>query len=258
MHHYLYKNAKIAYSDIGLGETIVLLHGFLENSKMWNFFIDEFQTSNRIVTIDLLGHGQSCCLGYRHSMEENAAVVFEILSHLSIQNYSIVGHSMGGYVALAFAERHPEMITKLVLLNSTAAADSDEKKVNRDRAILVVKRDYETFVRMAIGNLFANKNQETLRVIIEKTKLQALKTPLQGIVASLEGMKIRADRTTFFRNFAAKKLLILGQKDSVLNFDDAKKQAEKSNIQIVAFPDGHMTHLENTTELLTVFHTFFD
>lgn len=258
MHYFLYKNAKIAYSDVGAGETIVLLHGFLENSMMWHFFTEAFRTSKRIVTIDLLGHGQSDCLGYVHSMEENAAVVFEILLHLNIKNFSIVGHSMGGYVALAFAERHSEMITKLALLNSTAAADNAEKKENRDRAILVVKRDYETFVRMAIGNLFAEKNRETLSDIIEKTKLQALKTPLQGIIASLEGMKIRADRTTFFKNFDTKKLLILGQKDAVLNFDEAKKQAQNSNIEMVSFPDGHMTHLENTIELLKVFHVFFD
>jgi pimeloyl-ACP methyl ester carboxylesterase len=253
-----YKNTKIAFADIGHGETIVLLHGFLENSSMWQFFFEAFAASKRIVTIDLLGHGHSDSLGYMHSMTENANAVYAVLQNLGIQKCSVIGHSMGGYVALAFAEAHPKFIEKLVLLNSTAASDSAEKKINRDRAISVVKKDFETFVRMSIANLFAEKNREKLHDIIEITKQDALKTPLQGIVASLEGMKIREDKTIFFRNLKAKKLLIHGQKDSVLNVDEAKSQTENSDIQLVILPDGHMSHLENTIELKKVFQTFFE
>ena len=257
MKSILYKNAKIAFADFGQGDAIVLLHGFLENSSMWQFFIDEFYRSKRVITIDLLGHGQSDSLGYVNTMDENANAVFEVLKHLEIKKCSLVGHSMGGYVALAFAEKHPEFVEKLLLLNSTAEADSPEKKLNRDRAIKVVKKDHETFVRMAIANLFAEKNREKLSEIIETTKKEALKTPLQGIVASLEGMKIREDRTNFFRNFAVKKMLILGSKDNVLNIDDTKLQTKDTDIQLSILPDGHMSHLENTTALKKVFQTFF-
>lgn len=258
MNFFLYKNVQISYFDEGQGEVIVLLHGFLENSGMWDFFRDEFKLSKRIISIDLLGHGQSGCLGYSHEMDENANVVFAILEYLKIDKCSIVGHSMGGYVALSFAEMHVEMVSKLVLLNSTAAADSVEKKQNRSRAIVAVKKEHETFVKMAVANLFALKNRKKLSKIIDNTKLEALKTPVQGIVASLEGMKSRTDKIDFFRNLSVKKLLLLGKLDTILNFDLTKKQAENSNIEVIAFPDGHMTHLENTAELQEVLRIFFE
>ncbi len=112
---------------------------------------------------------------------------------LRIRKAAFVGHSMGGYVALAFAELYPSTVKSLVLQNSTSKADSEERKTNRDRAIKAVKKDYTTFIRLSIANLFSEENRGKMISEIEKVKTEALKTPLQGIVASLEGMKIRKD-----------------------------------------------------------------
>jgi pimeloyl-ACP methyl ester carboxylesterase len=253
----LYKNTKISYSDSGKGTAVVLLHGFLENQSMWNVFIPQLSQKNRIITIDLLGHGASDCLGYVHTMEENADMVQEVLSHLRIRKAVFVGHSMGGYVALAFAERHPTKIKGLVLLNSTAKEDSPERKQNRDRAIKAVKKDYETFVRLSIANLFSPDNRERLQNEIESVKLEALKTPLQGIVASLEGMKIRKDRAFLLQSDAYPKLLILGKKDPVLIYDETILQIENTDTQLVTFSDGHMSAIENYEELPGVLTRFF-
>jgi len=190
----LYKNTKIAYSETGKGTTLVLLHGFLENSTMWNPHVEELAKRNRVVCVDLLGHGQTNCLGYVHSMEDQADMVHHVLHELKIRKAILVGHSMGGYIALAFAELYPEMMKGLVLMNSTSRADSDERKTNRDRAILAVKQNYTTFIRMSIANLFSENNRERLSNEIELVRNEALKTPLQGIVAALEGMKTRNDR----------------------------------------------------------------
>ena len=92
-----------------------------------------------------MGHGDSDCLGYVHSMEENAEIVKAVLSNLKIRKTIIIGHSMGGYVALAYAEKYPKEILGLCLMNSTANADSPERKINRDRAIIAVKQNYKTF-----------------------------------------------------------------------------------------------------------------
>ncbi|HJY13326.1 MAG TPA: alpha/beta hydrolase, partial [Flavobacterium sp.] len=190
----LYKNTTISYTDSGEGNVIVLLHGFLENKKMWAAYVTFFSEKYRVITIDLLGHGESDCLGYIHSMEENANAVHEVLDVLKIEKAIILGHSMGGYVGLAFAELYPQHIQKLVLLNSTSKEDSAEKKLNRTRAIKAVKQNYVSFVSLAIANLFSENNRTRLVDEIEKVKEEALKTPLQGIIASLEGMKIRKDR----------------------------------------------------------------
>ncbi|WP_269224198.1 alpha/beta hydrolase [Flavobacterium sp. IMCC34518] len=257
METLLYKNTQISYSDSGKGTTVVLLHGFLENKTMWDAFVPELSKRNRIITIDLLGHGKTQSLGYIQTMEENADVVHEVLSKLRIRKAILVGHSMGGYVALAFAELYPEKMKGLVLLNSTSKEDSPERKKNRDRAIKAVKKDYETFIRLSIANLFSEDNREILIKEIEEVKIQALQTPLQGIVASLEGMKVRKDREFLLHTTTYPKLLILGEKDPVLNYEENLEQIKGTDVELVTFEDGHMSSIENQAELLTVLGNFF-
>lgn len=257
METLLYKNTQISYTDTGKGTAVVLLHGFLENKTMWNFYVSELSKKNRIITIDLLGHGETESLSYVQTMEENADVVNEVLSKLKIRKAILVGHSMGGYVSLAFAELYPEKMKGLVLLNSTSKEDSTERKKNRDRAIKAVKKDYETFIRLSIANLFSEENREILINEIGAVKIQALKTPLQGIVASLEGMKIRKDREFLLHTTTFSKLLILGKKDPVLNYDENLEQIKNTDVELVIFPDGHMSSIENREELLTVLADFF-
>lgn len=256
MKQILFKNTTISYTDEGKGTAIVLLHGFLENKKMWNHFIPELTQRNRVITIDLLGHGATECLGYVHTMDDHADVVHAVLSELRIRKAIFVGHSMGGYVALAFAELYPDTVKGLVLLNSTTRADSEERKKNRDRAIKAVKQSFVNFISLSIGNLFSENNRDRLAATIENVKKEALQTPLQGIVASLEGMKIRQDREVLLHLTPFPKLLILGEKDPVLNYEETKEQVENTAVQLITFPDGHMSHIENQDELTIVLKHF--
>ena len=251
-----YKNTKISFTEQGKGTAVVLLHGFLENKSMWNDFIPELSKKNRVIAIDLLGHGKCESLGYVHSMEDQADMVHAVLQELKIRKVVLIGHSMGGYVALAFAELYPEMMKGLVMQNSTSLADSDERKTNRNRAVKAVKKDYTTFVRLSISNLFSEENREKLTNEIEHVKLEALKTPLQGIVAALEGMKIRKDREVILHFAAYPIQLILGKKDGVLNYDENIAQVEGTKVQLTTFADGHMSHIENKKELLNVLLNF--
>lgn len=256
MKQIFFKKTAISFSDIGKGTAVVLLHGFLENKTMWRELVPSLAEKNRVISIDLLGHGETDCLGYIHSMEENAEIVNAILSHLRIRKAIFIGHSMGGYVALAFAELHINTVKGLVLLNSTALEDSVERKINRDRAIKAVKQNYINFVRMSIANLFSENNRDRLENEIENVKLEALKTPLQGIVASLEGMKIRKDRQFILKETDFPKLLILGEKDGVLLYKDNASQIEATNTELISLPDGHMSHIENKVELEKVIASF--
>ena len=122
-----FKNTKISYTDQGKGTAVVLLHGFLENQSMWKAFIPELVKKHRIITIDLLGHGETECLGYVHTMEDQADMVHHVLHELKIRKAVLIGHSMGGYVALAFAELYPDNVKGIVLQNSTSRADSEER-----------------------------------------------------------------------------------------------------------------------------------
>ena len=245
-----FKNSSVNYSDNGKGTALVLLHGFLENSTMWAAFIPELSRKYRVITIDLLGHGKTEPVGYVQTMEDNADLVQTVLSELHIRKVVIAGHSMGGYVALAFAELYPDMVKGIALVNSTSRADSPERKLNRDRAIKAVKQDYTSFVRLSVGNLFSEQNRERLSSEIENVKQEALKTPLQGIVASLEGMKIRKDREVLLHFAPYPIVLILGKADPVLPYDDSIEQIENTSVKLVTFNDGHMSSIENREELL--------
>lgn len=245
----MYKGAKIHYSDSGKGSAIVLLHGFLENLSMWNFITDELAKKYRVFAFDLFGHGKSENIGYIHTMEDQADMIHAVLSEHKIRKASFVGHSMGGYIALAFGELYPNNVKKIILVNSTSKADSDERKINRDRAIQTVKQNFSTFVKMSISNLFSEKNRVRLSEEIENVKQQALETSLQGIIASLEGMKIRNDREVLLHFAPYPILLILGTEDSVLNYQENKLQVDNSQTELISLDGGHMSHLENTAEL---------
>ena len=251
-----FKNTTISFTDQGKGMAVVLLHGFLENKLMWKAFIPELSKRNRVIAIDLLGHGATECLGYIHTMEDQADMVQSVLQELKIRKTVLIGHSMGGYIGLAFAELYAENVKGIVLLNSTSKADSEERKINRDRAIVAVKQNYSNFIRMSIANLFSESNRERLTEVIEQVKIEALKTPLQGIVASLEGMKIRKDREIILHFASYPIQLVLGKKDGVLIYEDNLDQIEGTKVQLTTFEAGHMSHIENQTELLALLLQF--
>lgn len=252
----MYKNIGVGYSDSGKGTAVVLLHGFLENRSMWKDFQYALETRNRVITIDLPGHGESGCLGYVHTMEDMADAVHAVLQELRVRKAIIVGHSMGGYVALAFAELYPDMVKGIVLQNSTSRPDSEDRKINRDRAITAVKQNYVNFIKLSIANLFSENNRERLAADIDAVKGEALKTPLQGIIAALEGMKVRKDREVLLHFAPYPMMLVLGEKDPVLDYTENAAQVEGTNAKLLSFPDGHMSHIENREELLQALKGF--
>jgi pimeloyl-ACP methyl ester carboxylesterase len=252
----LHKNTKVYFSSIGTGSAVVLLHGFLENSNMWNSIAKNLSKKYKVICIDLLGHGKTENHGYIHTMEDQAEMVKTVLSHLRLRKYVLIGHSMGGYVALAFSQLFALNVKGLCLMNSTALPDSEEKKLHRDRAIEAVKQSPKTFVRIAIPMLFSEKNREQLKIAIEKVTEEALKIEPQGIIAALEGMKIRKDQTSIYKtaNFPIK--LIIGKQDSALDYNSLIQQTTNTKVEVVEFSDGHMSHLENKNELIETLTSF--
>lgn len=252
----IYKKTRIFYSDQGRGSCVVLLHGFLENSSMWDEISPPLTKKNRVITIDLLGHGKTKHIGYIHSMDEMAHSVYAVLKSLGLRRVQLVGHSMGGYVALAFMEHYPKMVKSICLMNSTSMADSSEKKKNRDRAIRSVKKNYRAFVMLSITNLFKPANRNIFTDEIKSVTLQALNTPLQGIIAALEGMKLRPNREKILRNSTIKKMMIIGKEDPVLDYKSIREEAKRTRVKLVEFPDGHMSHIENKNEFTNALLSF--
>lgn len=251
-----YKNSKVHFEEKGKGKAVVLLHGFLENTKMWDVISTELSKKYRVICIDLFGHGKTASLGYIHTMEMQAELVKSVLDHLKLRKYVLIGHSMGGYVALAFAKLFPSNVKGLSLMNSTALPDTEEKKTNRNRAIKAVKQNYKTFVRIAIPMLFSEKNRTKFTSEITAITNEALKISPQGIIAALEGMKIREDFTSIYKTATFPIQLIIGKQDSALDYDSLIAQTKNTTVAITEFPDGHMSHFENTSELILTFQNF--
>ena len=252
----LFKNTKISYTDSGKGPVVVLLHGFLENKHMWKEVIPIISKNKRVLALDLLGHGQSGCLGYIHSMEIMAEAVSAVLKSLRIRKITLIGHSMGGYVSLALSEKNPEMIRGLCLLNSTATSDDTSRKKLRERANKMAQINLSNIVRMSFINLFSERSKEIFNPEIQLALSEALQTSLQGYSASQEGMKIRPNRLSVLKNNHFKKLFILGKKDPVLPVNKGIKEAEETQSETVVLSGGHMSHIENSDELTRILNTF--
>lgn len=253
-----FKGIKVSFTDTGKGKAVVFLHGFLGDKTVWNYYIKQLASSTtRVITIDLLGHGKTECLSYVHTMEEMAEAVYEVLKHLKLRKYFLVGHSMGGYVSLALAENYPDEIRGLCMFHSSAKADSEGKKKDRNRAIKVVKRNAKIFIDEAIPNLFNTKHKPHTNAI-NKAKKIALQTSQQGIVAALEGMKKRLDREIILRFAPYPVLYIIGKEDNILPYEDLISQAElaEENSYLLLDNVGHMGFFEAKRECLASLKDF--
>ncbi|MCK4569469.1 MAG: alpha/beta hydrolase [Bacteroidales bacterium] len=248
----LYKGKKISFVDRGEGNALVLLHGFLENMSMWDYFSQKLSEEFRVITIDLPGFGGSECINSVHLMEQMAAVVNEVLEHLEVEKCLMIGHSMGGYVTLAFVDKFPEKLQGFGLFHSHALADSPDAKRNRNRAIDIVKADCGSFIYNFIPDLFAPENVESFEKEIKKLYEDAMNTSPKAIIAALEGMKNRTDKRDVLAYAKVPVLFILGKKDSRIPIEKTLVQASLPAVsEILVLDDaGHMGHIEAPKETL--------
>lgn len=239
------------YEIMGKGAPVVFLHGYLENRKMWTPLKDEISKTHQVILLDLPGHGQSPNFAEVHTMDLMAEAVHETLKDLGIENPVFVGHSMGGYVTLAYADLFPDQIRSFILLNSSTLPDSPEKKEQRLKAVETAERNLNALIKMSIPTLFAENNLENLKPEIEFTKELARETSLQGVTAALKGMRLRPDRSYLLEKFKGDIGLLIGKYDKAVNPDELKKIIpQKDNISVIELEIGHMAHLEATEETL--------
>jgi pimeloyl-ACP methyl ester carboxylesterase len=245
-----FKKGKVTFSDTGKGRVVVLLHGFLGSHEIWEQAITNLSKSYRVIAIDLPGHGGTDNFGYVHTMELMAKCVKKVLEHLKLKRYVLIGHSMGGYATLAFADLFPDDIRGICLYHSSAYADSEEKKRDRSRSVKVVKANHKIYTSEVIRNLFSAKNLKYLKKELSFATKIAGKTKKQGIVASLEGMKDRIDRRIILALVEYPIMMVIGEHDNVLPAAQLLEQAEKIQHKQILYleHDGHMGFLESPKE----------
>jgi len=243
----IYKGVTVAYEDRGTGTCIMLLHGYLETRRIWDGFAEQFLDDFRVITVDLPGHGESGTWGEIHRMEELAGAVRTIAQQEETHPLFLVGHSLGGYVTLAFAELYPELLSGFSLFHSTCFADTEEKKKNRDREISLIRCNKKhQIINVNMPKGFADVNLETLGPHIERAKTLALENSNEGIVAMLNGMKQRPDRTAVLKDLRLPLLLIGGMMDNYIPLEEFERLVELAPHASVLRLEhsGHMGFIE--------------
>ena len=240
-------------------KTIVLLHGYLENLSVWDEFTDLLKSQVRVVALDLPGHGISQVQGPIHTMEFLADTVHAVLEELLIPKCTVIGHSMGGYVALAYAEKYPETLDGLVLFHSTPYPDSPEKKALREREVAAVaagKKELLSRTAPAMG--FAPQNQSRFREEIEGLSELVMLTEEEGIEALLRGMAERKDRSEVLRNLRVPVLFIFGRGDQYIVAETAERMIREFPAAQVAWLEhsGHMGFVEEPEEAARILLEF--
>lgn len=222
------------------GSCVVLLHGYLESMLVWDDFVPHLYKQVRVVTLDLPGHGISVIHGRVHTMDWLADVVADTLTAIGVEHCTLVGHSMGGYVALAFCERHAQMLDGIVLLSSTPNPDSEEKRENRLREIDLVRAGKkESIARVAPAAGFAEENRHRMHDEIEDLIEQTMITEDNGIVALLSGMRERKDQNEMLRKSTVPQLFILGKEDDYIPLEAAEAM-------VATHPQAHVAWLEHS------------
>jgi len=250
----------LAVSVAGSGNAVVLLHGFLESASIWEHLVDFLQEFYTVVCIDLPGHGQSPVVAETHTMELMADMMLEALSKLDIEHFALAGHSMGGYVGLAMAEKAPERLRGLALLHSTATADSEEKKANRLRGVRAVGNNHTAFVKEAIPNLFAPSNVDRFPKAIAQLQAQAAETPAEGISAALLGMRERPDRQQVVAGLNCPVLWVVGREDPAVPYALMPNQLTlaKDTAALILENVGHMGFVEAPVDFRMALEAFLE
>lgn len=251
--------SNVHFDDFGSGKVIVLLHGYLETMEIWGDFAQKLAKNFRVITIDIPGHGKSGKVKEVHDFDTMAEAVNTVLTFLRIDKCFIVGHSMGGYAALAFMAKYKFKLSGLCLFHSTPLADTEEKRANRDREITLIKEGKrEILFNTNIPKSFANDNLKRMDAEISRAKEIAAKNENDGVIALLEGMKSRPDRQELLKETGLPILFILGKKDNYIPYDLLSSIAKRTATgEILTLENsGHMGFLEEPEICLKTLTSF--
>ncbi len=233
----------VEYSDTGKGSPIVLLHGYLEAKEVWQPLISLLEKEHRIISVDLPGHGRSGVTGEVHSMDFLAGIVKEVICQINEKKVILAGHSLGGYVTLAFVEKYPELLTGYILFHSHGNADTPETVIKRKREIEVVRAGKKDIMCPAnISMMFAEKNLTLMPGALQRSKEIASYIPADGIIAMLNGMMMRPSRSGIIEGGTVPLLWILGKWDRYFS-------PEKAIGNIVLPPNARVVILEESGHL---------
>lgn len=242
----------LSYRKEGSGDTVVLIHGFPDDSELWREVMPMLSKQFAVIVPDLPCSGGSTYKGEQLTIDLLADSIKAILDHEGINKAVFVGHSMGGYVALAIADKFRNLVSGLSLVHSTPVADDEEKKIIRKKAIDIIEKGGKSaFIRQMIPNLFSdvttNKRKELVEYQIHKGEMLSE----QCLTAFYNAMIIRPDRVNVLKNGTFPVMWVLGKDDLITPLTAVMQHCIHANVNFVyTYTDcGHMSMLEYPTNL---------
>lgn len=234
---------------------VLLLHGFGEDGNVWNPQFDLLKQHHFVIIPDLPGSGQSemldgsCTLG--DYAEVVKAIVEEEFSKNQKSTFSLIGHSMGGYITLAFAEKYAGMLDSFGLFHSSALADDEQKKETRRKGIDFIKNNgAEVFLKTSIPNLFSEKTKTEKPELVEKLLSIAMHVSAAALIQYYNAMILRPDRTLVLKTFSKPVLFIIGAHDTAIPLQASLQQCYLPAVSAVHIlkNSGHMGMWEEEKE----------
>lgn len=257
-----YNQKKIAYASEGRGVVVVFLHGFCEDSCIWDEFkLDLLEKKHRVVCIDFPGFGKS-------ETVENLSIAYmvdavqTVVEHLALKKIILIGHSMGGYVSLAYAKKYPTILQGLGLFHSHPYADTAEKKAHRFRSIEFIEEyGHALYVKQLFPSLFPKDYERTNRFLIDKLTFKASANSPEAIIESLKAMADRNDESLVLKEIQVPVLFIIGEEDNLISMEQSMQQTTLPEVSAVHLLEkvSHMGMFESkqkTQILLRQFVSF--
>ncbi|MEK4512728.1 alpha/beta hydrolase [Paenibacillus anaericanus] len=247
----------IAYQEQGEGETVVLLHGFCGSSAYWEKVQPLLAEQYRVICPDLRGHGSTDAPMGAYTIEQMADDIVGLMEELGIEKYTLLGHSMGGYVALSLAQRYAFRLNGFGLIHSTGYPDSEEAKEKRLKAVSTIGSEGITsFIEGLVPGLFAPENVDTLTEEVNRVKEIGYKTPPQGASGAALSMRERIDRRDVMSSTTLPLLLVAGESDQIIPLERLFTTEGDNVMKAVIKGAGHMSMYEAPDQLVAVILDF--
>jgi pimeloyl-ACP methyl ester carboxylesterase len=253
MKKIIYNNKSISYKTGGAGKPVMLLHGFAETSSVWDHQFKKLKDSFLVIAPDLPGSGNSEMLEGNITIEDYANVIKTIADAESLggksKKFALIGHSMGGYISLAFAEKFPEYLNGLGLFHSTAYADDIQKKETRKKGIEFIKKNGAgAFLRTVVPNLFSEKTRKDKPALLDSLLNLSSNFSAVALIQCYEAMIKRPDRTTTLKSFKHPVFFAIGKDDNAIALQSSLEQCYMPAISFIHIlqHSGHMGMWEET------------
>lgn len=238
----------MAFQDSCDKPALLLIHGFPLSSQMWAPQLEDLDEFVRVIAPDLRGHGQSDSVSGDYSIGMLADDCADLLGHLNITTpFVVCGLSMGGYIALEFYRRYPDLVAGLILASTRAGADSEEGKAGRDKAADLARTEGATAVSEGmLLKMLAPQNSETDEELVEYVREVMSTASLNGVVGALAAMRDRIDSTPMLGDIDVPVLIIHGADDQLIPVTEAEAMYKAiPDSELVILPDaGHLPNLE--------------